>query len=203
MSKKVTHEQFIHDMQYINDDIVIKGKYLKAKEPILCECKKCGYEWFATPSNLKKGRGCSKCSGHYHMTNDEFLKKVSVTNPSIEVLEPYVDMKTRIKVSCNICGKIWSPMAQSLVNGFGCQKCGYKKIAMDRAISADEVKKRMHEKHPEIEILGEYIDAKTPVKCHCTICGYTWDHPGKSMLNGVGCYKCSHQLQRTQAEFVE
>lgn len=60
MGKKITHEQFVHDMQFINPEIIIKGEYTKAKEPVLCECKNCGYEWLATPSNLKKGRGCSK-----------------------------------------------------------------------------------------------------------------------------------------------
>ena len=52
MSKRKTHSEFIEEMNEINADIEILGKYINNREKIKCRCLIDNYEWEAIPSNL-------------------------------------------------------------------------------------------------------------------------------------------------------
>ena len=53
-----------------------------------------------------------------------------------------------------------------------------------------------------IEILGEYINNRTKIKCKCKIDGYEWEVKPNDLLNNHGCPKCSGKMQLTHEEFV-
>ena len=76
MRKKKTHVEFIEEMKIINSNIEFLDEYKSAKEKISCKCKIDGYEWFATPSNLLRGKGCPKCGGTLKKTHDEFVETI-------------------------------------------------------------------------------------------------------------------------------
>ena len=57
-----TPEQFKQEMQNINPDITIIGKYTKANDPVDVLCKKCGKTWSPHASSLLRGTGCPSCS---------------------------------------------------------------------------------------------------------------------------------------------
>ena len=42
-----------------------------------------------------------------------------------------------------------------------------------------------------IEIIGEYVDTKTPILCRCKIDGYTWMAKPSKLKLGRGCPLCS------------
>ena len=50
------------------------------------------------------------------------------------------------------------------------------------------------EKNPTIELLGEYITSKTPVRCRCKVCGHEWDGNPNNLLNGHICRKCGRKV---------
>lgn len=52
-----------------------------------------------------------------------------------------------------------------------------------------------------IEILGEYVNNKTKIKCKCKIDGYEWETMPKNLLNNRGCPKCSRNAKKTTEEF--
>ena len=56
-----SHEQFISDLQKINDEIVVRGEYIGARVPIEVECVKCGLVWTIEPTELLSGTGCRNC----------------------------------------------------------------------------------------------------------------------------------------------
>ena len=58
---KKTHEQFVKELSSVNPNIEVLGVYVKAREPIFVRCKIDNYEWFATPDNLLRGKGCKIC----------------------------------------------------------------------------------------------------------------------------------------------
>ena len=61
--------------------------------------------------------------------------------------------------------------------------------------NTDTFKERMKEINPNIKILGEYVNAKTKIKCICLVCGYDdWYPTAESLLSGHGCPKC--QIKR-------
>lgn len=203
MSKTVTKDDLITVLKEINPNIEVLGEYVTAKKPIHCRCKKCLHEWDPTPSNLKKGRGCPKCNKKYHLSAEEFLAEVTKNNPTIEILGDYVDQHTRIAVRCKICGKQWFPITQSILIGTTCKSCASKKSGLAKRLSHEEICQRMKKAHPEIEILGQYIDREIPVKCKCTVCGYEWSPKGASLQAATGCPSCTHQLSLSHDEFVD
>jgi hypothetical protein len=67
----------------------------------------------------------------------------------------------------------------------GCPYC------LGRNKTTDEFKKQLHEMSPTIIVIGEYINAKTKIKCKCAIDGYEWTVTPNKLLQGRrGCPKC-------------
>lgn len=72
-------------------------------------------------------------------------------------------------------------------------------------------KKKTHEqylsevtiKHPNIEVVGRYIDAKTKIAHRCKLDGYEWNSKPNNILNNKGCPKCSGTMKKTHDEYVE
>lgn len=127
-NKAKTHEDFILELNKINENIEIIGEYVNAKIKIKVRCKIDGYEWEATPSNLLQGRGCPECKRRKNnKTHEQFMKEFYCKNNyanDIEILSEYKRMDYKIDCKCKICGNKWKPKAQSLLEGKGCKICG-------------------------------------------------------------------------------
>jgi len=46
--------------------------------------------------------------------------------------------------------------------------------------------------NPNIIIIGEYVDAKTKIKCQCNIDNHEWESTPNNLLRGNGCPKCNN-----------
>lgn len=51
-------------------------------------------------------------------------------------------------------------------------------------------KKEFNEKHPNIELLSNYVKSSKKIFCRCLICGYEWQPFPFNVLKGKGCPKC-------------
>ena len=130
MSERKTHKQFIIEMRQINSDIEILGQYITNKTKIECRCKICQHEWSATGSSLLRNHGCPRCKAikngiRSRKTHRQFIREMEIKNPNIEVLEKYVNAKTKIKCRCKIDGHEWSVKPNNLLY-HGCPKCGIR-----------------------------------------------------------------------------
>ena len=181
-----THEEFIKEIKEINNDIEILGEYKGSNKKIKCKCKKDGYEWEATPSNLLNGQGCPKCSGTIKKTTEEFKQELKKVNNDIEILGEYVSNKIKIKCKCKIDGYEWEARPNSLLNGTGCPKC-----AGNIQLTHEEFIIRMNKINDNIEILGEYVNSATKIKVRCKKDRYEWKVRPNSLLSGQGCPKCN------------
>ena len=57
-------------------------------------------------------------------------------------------------------------------------------------------------KHPDIKVLGTYINYNTKIKALHETCGYEWDATPDSLMYGVfGCPRCGNAVRYTQEEF--
>ena len=78
---------------------------------------------------------------------------------------------------------------------------------MARRLTHKEFLERFYEKNShanDIEILGEYINNRTPIKCICKIDGYEWTPTPNSLLSqGQGCPKCYGNIKKTHEEFIQ
>lgn len=192
-SRKITTDDFKQKLSIINDGIEVLGNYKGSRIKIACKCKKCGYEWSATPSHLLNGRSCPMCYGKKRKTTLEFKEELFKVNPNITLLSSeYKNSRTKILVSCKICGHIWNARPANLLSGYGCPECSKRKVAKKKCLTQEQFQNRMKKKgDPNVVVLGKYVNSKTKVDCICKICGYEWSTTPSSLLQGHGCKKCA------------
>lgn len=124
--KKITNEEFLSRLKRHNPDIECMDTYIGAVTPIGFKCKKCGYVYYETPSNVlntKTHSGCPECHRSGRKTHEWFLLEMNDINPNIIINGKYHTMNTNIECICKICGHMWSPIPLNLLKGRGCPIC--------------------------------------------------------------------------------
>ncbi len=79
---------------------------------------------------------------------------------------------------------------------------------MTRRRTHEEFLLEVKNTHPNIMILGVYKNARTKIKCKCSVCGNEWDITPYDLLKGKGCYECtkkvmSNRLIKTTEQFIK
>ena len=59
--------------------------------------------------------------------------------------------------------------------------------------TTDEFKELIKDKHPKIQILGEYVAPKIKILCRCLVHDYEWETTPSNLLSGFGCPKCGRE----------
>jgi hypothetical protein len=134
-------------------------------------------------------------------THEEFIQQMETVDPNIEILSHYENNRSLIKCKCKIDGYEWVTQAVSLTQGRSkCKKC----IVRKRTITHEEFLEEMATLHPNIEVLGHYVNRVTYVKLRCKIDGYEWSKQPKSLINNrTGCAKCARNAKLTHTEFIQ
>ena len=205
MVRRLTHEEFMKKFYEKNknaENIEILGEYVNNATKIKVKCKIDGYEWEVVPNSLLKGYGCPKCSGNAKLTHEEFMEKFYKQNKNaenIEILGEYKTSYTKIKCKCKIDGHEWEATPHNLLNGNGCPKC-----SGNAKLTHEEFMKKFYEKNKNaenIEILGEYVNSSTKIKCRCRKDGHEWEVKPNDLLKGYGCPKC--KKGKTHEQFMK
>ncbi len=197
VSQRLSSNEFRKRVAEINPDLEFLEEYNGPNEMVLCRCKKCGTEWMAKPDSiLYKKRNCPTCSPVTKKTNEQFLIELSTKHNSIIPLEEYKNTRTAIRFKCKNCGYEWATKPSGVLQGTGCPRCANR-----ISISHDEFVSRMEMINDQVEIIGEYKNSKTNVKCRCKNCGYEWFASPSNLLKGSGCPRCARTLRLTDEEF--
>jgi|688.fasta_scaffold117072_2 hypothetical protein len=105
----------------------------------------------------------------------------------LEVIEPYINSRTRVKARCINCGKIVQPYYRQIWAGQkGCKDCFYNSLRL----SKDKVEKIL--KSFDLELMGKYVNSQEPFQYRCLYCNTF----GKVSLNSLrrkkyfGCSGC-------------
>ena len=213
-----TSEEILKDIKKVNSDVILLEKPTRAHEKILCECKRCGWQWESTPIKLKRGGGCPECAGTRKLTQDEFNEQLDGTNPNVIALEPYVNMNHPIEYHCNICGYEWKSKPRALIRQGGiCPVCRKSERLVgtleNRGVAVTESHKAIILKfayynpssqyntvefkwlidmvNPQVEVIGEYVKIDNNILCRCRECGNEWKPRAQHILNGHGCPICN------------
>lgn len=129
LKSRKTHEEFVNQMNVINPNIQILGKYETAKTKVECSCRVCSYKWYARPSNLLSGFGCPNCKlitiqNQPRKSNEEFVREMAHKNPLVIPVGKYISYKTNVKCKCAICGAHFTATPNNLLREkSGCLKC--------------------------------------------------------------------------------
>ena len=185
MARKKTHEQFVEEMRIKYPNIEVLGKYVNSRTKVLCICLIDFEIWKALPYDLLNN-GCPVCSGskrnHY-----SFVKEMKLKHPNIKVLGRYKGIHEDVECQCLIDSYKWNAEPNGLLNkNNGCPMCAINK----RKKTNEQFKQEMKLKHPNIRILGEYIDSCTNIDCECLIDGHKWSPRPNDLSNGKSCPIC-------------
>lgn len=141
-----------------SDDIEVIDRSL-VDDKMLFKCKICNNEWRANVYNILKGNRCpnksciaKRISDANKMSHSEFVEKLSIINPNIKVLGKYTLSQNYIEVQCLVCGNIWNPTANSLINKTGCPKCrqSHGEIEVSSYLENHKIKYESQKKFPEL-----------------------------------------------------
>lgn len=187
VSKIAKHKKDFDERKHLNTNVIVLGEYTGKVNSILCKCVYCGEELYMLPDNILNGNTHAKCKSiQRRLSNDEFVGRIALLNPTYELLTPYIRSEDKIKCRCKIHDFVWESYPSTLLKGGNCPRCSGK-----YQWSTENFKKEMFIINPDIEILGEYINTKTNILARCIPCDYTWSVGPRHLLTGRGCPKCS------------
>ena len=134
------------------------------------------------------------------LTCKEYVDRVNEINPNIDVLGEYIGTNIKILHRCKIDGYEWYATPNSVLNGHGCPMCYYNKNKKTTEEYIQEVAKL----NPDIEVIGQYIGAKTKILHRCKIDNHEWMATPSNILQGTGCPECKKRnLEITHEEYVK
>ena len=212
-NKKMTTEVFIEKAKQIHGDKYdySKVEYVNSHTKVCIICPIHG-EFWVSPANHLRERGCPKCRSRKNIVNSyeiskpmlirkhtkktffEKAKKIHGDKYDYSKVN-YKDNKTKVCIICPIHGEFWQRPDHHL-HGQGCKKCGdlirseNKKIYQEDWIkAADELHNHKYD-YSKVN----YKDNKTKVCIICPIHGEFWIRPD-NFLNGQGCKKCGDLIR--------
>ena len=202
MPKKKTHEEYKEQVLKINQNIIVVGQYINATTPIEHKCKKDGYIWKTTPNNILCGHGCPKCSGVILKTHDQYVQDLAEKNPYVTVIEQYINARTPILHKCLIDDYNWYIAPTNALKGEGCPICKKRKIVDKLSKDHNTYVEECENINPNIEVIGTYINASSPILHKCKLDGCEWMATPSNILNGTGCPRCANNIKRTHSEYI-
>lgn len=148
-------------------------------EATLARCKKCSYEWDATPKHVAQGHGCPNCAGVRPYTPDEwrdFADRVGLTLENVPV-----NQRDQALLSCRTCGHRYRTTAGGLVAGKGCPAC-----AGVLPLTQEEWQQRAAA--VGYELLETVMNGHAPTAARCNDCG---NHFQARVSSHSGCPACA------------
>ena len=205
MSRKKTHEEFVEELKLCNknfDDIELISEYTGIKNKIECKCKKCGNKWITTANVLKIGCGCPSCGQErvgksQRRSLDDFLDKLYSIRDDIEYINGYVSMKNTAVFRCKKHNELFTTTPQNALKKVSCSLCRKEKPRYNK-LSKNQINDSLS--HIRIEIVGEYINSKTPTVFKCQLCGneFVSKYEIVKYRKTIGCNKCGNIIDTTK-----
>lgn len=207
-SNTKTHEQYVEEIKKVSPNIEVIEKYIGAKTPIKHYCKKHNILWNPLPTNVLKGNGCVECGKEKiveknRKTHEQYIQELNLANPKIKVIDTYIDSFTPILHKCLIDGYEWYTAPANILSAKGCPKCSgnIKKTQEEYIEEVENI-------NPNIEVMDEYINMKTPILHKCKIHNIQWITSPSSILQGCGCQKCGKEKlyvnkAKTHEEYIK
>lgn len=140
-------------------------------------------------------------------TQEQFEKEVyDLVGDEYKVVGKYISGGEKIEIKHVPCGTVFTPRAVDFLRGYRCPNPECNKYVRPEW-GLDGFIKRIEDKfgEDEYEVIGEYVNSKTPVKVKHIKCGTVLNVKPEEFIKTQGCYKCSEvrTKRKTHEEFVE
>lgn len=200
-----TTEEFIAASKAIFGDKYdySKTEYKGNKHKVCIICPEHG-EFWVTPNNHISGKvGCSRCTGYYDLTLEEFIEEANkrFDNKYDYSRVVWKGFQKKVEIICPEHGVfIQTPMAH--LKSQGCGKCNGTYMDQDYFIEKSTAIHGGKYDYSKVH----YVDNRTPVCIICPKHGEFYQSPNGHLL-GHGCKKCyaeetSARLTKTEENFL-
>ena len=196
-----TTKWFIENAKLIYGELYDYSKsiYVNYGTKICIICKEHG-EFWQLPSSHLNGHGCSKCTGTYSPTTEEFIEKARIVYGDKYDYSKVVYKGNKIKV-CIIChekdvngvehGEFWKDPCSHL-KGQGCKKC-------PQTTKEEFIKKANKKYKNKYDYSKVFItNFTTPVCIICPIHGEFIRTPSQHLSKGGECSECLRILTKNK-----
>ena len=123
-------------------------------------------------------------------THEEYVQELLAKNPNVLVAEKYINMDTPTLHYCTSHDEYWKTTPYRALQGVGCKECKKEKFRQTRCKTQQQYIKEVETINTNIIVVGQYIDAKTPIKHYCKTHDIFWDTLPDNILHGCGCVEC-------------
>nr|DAR64447.1 MAG TPA: restriction enzyme [Caudoviricetes sp.] len=191
--KTSTKEEFIKKARLVhgNKYDYSKVEYVHNATKVCIICPEHG-EFWQRPSDHARGIGCSKCSGNYIPTTEEWIDSARKIHGDKYYYTKvnYVNNKTKVCIICPEHGE-FKQMPYCHLQEQGCPKCNGDKIRERQTLTKEEFIKKAYEVHGDKYDYSkvDYVNSKTKVCIICREHGEFWQTPN-AHIKGCGCPMC-------------
>lgn len=177
--------------------------YTNSKTPITFNCPEDGEMTMTPHQHLVSPTGCTKCSGKYVRSEEEFDKDLkSVYDEKIKRIDPYINQHTPMRMWCEEHGEFPNKKTGSdLLNGHhqGCPRCQIEYSSEKRRWKEDEWIEKSKEIHPENKddyssiTLETFDDTLWVHNILCTVHKQFYCQRANDHHTGHRCSKCGFE----------
>lgn len=166
--------------------------YKNLTSPLNCICTRHDNKIHTTMQNILNGHACYYCgleklSKQNFLTEDVIVNNIHERNPHVSL----VSYNGAGKIStwyCNKHNKEFQRCYSTLVYcDSGCDEC-YKELIRNRSgMTKTEFGKKLHKVHPEVDVLGEYVNNSTPIEMYCNKHNFKFSLSPSGILTRINC----------------
>lgn len=161
--------------------------------------------------HLLRGDGCTKCSGKYKRTKEDFVKEATFIHKGLYSYDDFVWRGTDKNgiIHCTRHNLDFEMTPNHHLCGQGCPKCRYEKTSKTKTKSQEQFVQELKEIYGDLYGISQvvYKDNKTDVCLICKEHGKFWRTPN-ALLRGHSCQTCGilHSIESrtyTNEKFIE
>ena len=119
-------------------------------------------------------------------THEQYVQELAIKNPNVIAFERYLNSNTPILHYCITHGAFWKTTPSRALQGVGCEECRIEKFRKVRCKTHEQYVKEVGAINSDIIVIGEYVDATTPIKFYCKRHKIYWNTFPDNILRGHG-----------------
>jgi hypothetical protein len=198
---KVEAAKEYNDVLALHGRVVAVEDYIDRKTPILHKCLVHGETHLAMPMDTKKGQGLYCCRvASIKITSTRKLNKAAATykdkikaHGRVELVGEYKGRFVKTAHRCLTHNEVHLTTPGAILNGQGLSCCHAASVVSQAAKKKAAAAKRYRELLPQlgrVELVGEYIDSRTPVLHRCLVHGELHMASPNNLQKGGGLSCC-------------
>ena len=150
-----------------------------------------------------------------HRTHEQYVEELKELRPNIEIIDTFINMVTKVKHRCKVCGHEWSPTPHDMLskNKGNCPNCSKMRAAEKLKRQRYKIGESIIDNNRNITIIDVKHEAKSNghkiwfYKYKCNKCGFDCGEHYKNgvkyvdywttqdnILRGKGCACCSNRI---------